>query len=435
VTEVIAPQDLEAEAHVLGSMLISRNAITACAEILQAADFYRPSHGLIYKAIVDLDIQDEPVDYITAADFLHKRGELEQVGGRLKLSELANFVPASANAAHYARIVRETAHLRGFVTAGQDIVRLGYERPGELADLQEQAERLIFELGHSHTIGELDHISTSLDETRALLEAHAGRDVTGTPTGLKGLDELTSGLQAGNLVVLAGRPSMGKSALALGVARHVTLLGLPVGLFTLEMSKVEVDQRLLSLQTGLPLQTIRRAKIATFEQQANLEAGFTRLRDLPLYLDDTGDIRLTELRSRARRLKARKPDLALIIVDYLQLMAAEAENRVQEVSQISRGLKALARTLAVPVLALSQLSRNLEYRNDKRPILSDLRESGAVEQDADLVIFIYRDSVYQKDADEEKERDAELIVAKHRNGPVDTISVAWDKRHARFSDA
>jgi replicative DNA helicase len=429
VTETIAPQDLEAESHVLGAMLISRGAISACSEILEPADFYRPSHGLIYQAIVDLDLQDEPVDHITLADFMDERGQLDKAGGRLSLVDLAKLVPATANAVHYARIVRDTAHLRGFVTAGQNIARLGYERPGEIADLQEQAELEVFNLSQHGVANDLEHVSESLRHTHELLVTHEHHDITGTPSGLKALDTLTAGFQPGNLIVLAARPSMGKSALALGITRHVAKQQMPVAFFTLEMSKVEVDQRLLSLETGIPLQSIRRAKNLPWQQ---LNDGFSRLADMPLYLDDSGALRLTEIRTRARRMKARQPDLALVVVDYLQLMSGPGDNRVQEVSAISRGLKSLARDLETPVLALSQLNRNLEYRTDKRPILSDLRDSGSVEQDADLVIFIYRECVYLDEADETQ---AELIVAKHRNGPIDIVKPSWDKYHARFNDA
>lgn len=428
---LIPPQNLEAEESVLGAMMLSPGAILAVSETLDASHFYRESHARIYRAAVGLDARNEPVDAITLIDELTERGELEAVGGRARINELARLVPASANARHYAEIVRDTAALRGFIRVGGDIARLGWERPGPLPELQEQAERLVFDLTDTHTAGDLEHVKESLAHTRQLLHDHADKDVTGTPTGLRDLDALTSGLQPGNLVVLAGRPSMGKSALALTICNRVADEGIPAAMFSLEMSKVELSQRLLSLETGIPLQRIRRADLDKFQWET-ADRGFARLATVPLFLDDSGDLRLADVRSRSRRLRARHHDLGVLVVDYLQLMAGDADNRVQEVTEISRGLKTLARDLNVPVLALSQLSRNLEYRNDKRPILSDLRESGSIEQDADVVIFVYRDSVYNREADQSK---AELIVAKHRNGPIAAVNVHWDKTRARFADA
>jgi len=304
-------------------------------------------------------------------------------------------------------------------------------------ELVEQAEQIVFDLAHKRTTGELQHIGESLGETHALMVRSKDNAVTGTPTGLQQLDVATAGLQPGNLVVLAARPSMGKSALAITIAHHIAgTAGKPVALFSLEMSKVEVDQRLVSIETGIPLRKVRQSHLLKDDEWKPVTDGFGRLGRMPIFIDDSGDLRVMELRSRARRLKARQPDLALVIVDYLQLMIGEhrIENRVQEVSQISRALKLLARELNIPVLALSQLNRGVEQRPDKRPILSDLRESGAIEQDSDLVVFVFRPAVYKKEPDENEKTAAELILAKHRNGPTGTVNVRWRPTQATFRD-
>lgn len=432
-TAPMPPANLEAEESVLGAMMINRNAIVACTDVLTAEDFYRGSHGCVYQAILELDLRDEPVDFITLSDFLEERGELDKAGGKPRLAELASIVPATANAGHYAQIIREMAQLRGLIRVGHELARMGFERPGEIEELIDRSETLVLDLAQTRDRGELEHVSASLAHTNRLMAELAHADITGTSTGLRALDELTAGLQPGNLVVVAARPSMGKSALALGISRHVAMLNTPVAIFSLEMSKTEVDQRLICHETNIPLQKLRKPKTLLQPEWSSVLGATNTLARLPLYIDDSGDIRITELRSRARRLKSRQPSLGLIVVDYLQLMVAEGriENRVQEVSQISRGLKVLARDLHIPVIAVSQLNRSLENRSNKRPQLSDLRDSGAVEQDADVVIFVYREEVYSGN----NPGEAELIVAKHRNGPTDTLKATWMKRTARFADA
>jgi replicative DNA helicase len=374
---IAPPQNLEAEESVLGAMLLSPGAIGAVSEVLDAGDFYRESHAKIYRAALALYAKGEPVDAITLVDELEERGELEAVGGRVRLHELAALVPATANAAHYARIVREMATLRGLISAGQQIAQLGWDRPGETQMLVDRAEQVVFDLSQSRVSTEFSHIEDLLKESFERITAlyEAGADVTGVPSGFRDLDRLTSGFQPGNLVIVAARPSMGKSALGLCVAAN-----------------------------------------------------------LAIYVDDTGSITMMEIRSKARRLKTREPNLGLIIVDYLQLMTSgtTAENRVQEVSQISRNLKVLARDLDVPILAMSQLSRAVEQRHDKRPILSDLRESGSIEQDADLVMFVYRDEYYEPETDQQGL--AEIILAKHRNGPTGIEKLSFLKRYAKFAD-
>jgi replicative DNA helicase len=417
-------------------MMLSPGAIGAVSEILDAGDFYRESHSRIYRAALALYAKGEPVDAITLVDELEERGELEDVGGRVRIHELAALVPATANAAHYARIVRETATLRGLIRVGGEIARLGWERPGDTTDLVDRAEQVVFDLSQSRVSTEFSHIEALLKESFERITAlyEAGAEITGIASGFRDLDRLTSGFQPGNLVIVAARPSMGKSALGLGVGANLAVrFETPVALFTLEMSKAEVTQRLMCSEAKVESQRLRTGKLAA-DDWPRLTAACDKLAKAPIYVDDTGSITMMEIRSKARRLKSREPSLGLIIVDYMQLMTSglTAENRVQEVSQISRSLKILARDLDVPILALSQLSRAVEQRHDKRPILSDLRESGSIEQDADLVIFIYRDEYYNEDSDQQGL--AEVILAKHRNGPTDAVKLSFLKRYAKFAD-
>jgi replicative DNA helicase len=389
-TAHVPPQNLEAEESVLGAMMLSPGAIGAVSEILDAGDFYRESHAKIYRAALSLYAKGEPVDAITLTDQLEERGELDDVGGRIRVNELAALVPATANAAHYARIVHETATLRGLIRAGGEIARLGWERPGEAGELVDQAEQIVFDLSQQRVQGEFAHIETLLKESfeRITMLYEAGADITGTPSGYRDLDRLTSGFQPGNLIIVAARPSMGKSALALCMAANIAVReNIPVGLFTLEMSKAEVTQRLMCSEAKVESQRLRNGKLAP-DDWPRLTAACDKLAKAPIYVDDTGSINMMEIRSKARRLKSRHPDLGLLVVDYLQLMASGGsfENRVQEVSQISRSLKILARDLEVPIVALSQLSRAVEQRTDKRPILSDLRESGCLTGDTPVYL-------------------------------------------------
>ena len=436
-TAPVPPQNLDAEESVLGAMMLSSGAIGAVSELVDASDFYRESHGHIYRAMLGLYGRGEPVDAITVVDELDRLGHLEEVGGQERVTELAALVPAASNAAHYARIVHEMATLRGLIRAGNDIARLGFDRPGETVELVDRAEQIVFDLSQQRVSGEFTHIDELLKESfeRITLLMEAGSDVTGTPSGYRDVDRLTSGFQPGNLIIVAARPSMGKSALALGMAANVAVRHeRPVALFTLEMSKSEVTQRLMCSEGKVESQRLRTGKLAA-DDWPRLTAACSKLTKAPIYVDDTGSITMMEIRSKLRRLKMREPSLSLVIIDYLQLMTSgtTVENRVQEVSQISRSLKVLARDLDVPIVALSQLSRAVEQRHDKRPILSDLRESGSIEQDADLVMFVYRDEYYNPE-DTESAGIAELILAKHRNGPTGIEKVAFQKRYAKFSD-
>jgi replicative DNA helicase len=437
LSAVVPPQNLEAEESVLGAMLLSPTAVATVSEILDASDFYRESHAKVYRAALALWSKGEPVDAITLVNELEERAELDTAGGQARVAELAALVPAASNVEHYARIVKEMATLRGLIRAGQEIVRLGQEREGEVSDLVDRAEQIVFELGQQRESSDFAHIEGLLKESfeRITHLYEAGAEITGVPTGYKELDLLTSGFQPGNLIVLAARPSMGKSGLGLCMAanlgvRHST----PVALFTLEMSKAEVTQRMMCSEAKVESQRLRSGRLAP-DDWPRLTAACDRLMKAPIYVDDSGAITIMELRSKARRLKSREPGLGMIIVDYLQLMASDrnVESRVQEVSQISRALKVLARELEVPILAMSQLSRAVEQRHDKRPILSDLRDSGSIEQDADLVMFIYRDEYYLGE-ESDQQGIAEVILSKHRNGPTGMVKLSWLRRYAKFAD-
>jgi replicative DNA helicase len=438
-TAPIPPQNLDAEESVLGAMMLSPGAIAAVSDVIEheGREFYRESHAKIYRAALALFAKGEPVDAITLVDELDERGELDDVGGSARIHELAALVPASANAGHYAQIVHEAAILRGLIRAGGEIARLGWERPGDTTMLVDQAEQIVFDLSQERSSGEFSHIETLLKESfeRITQLYELGADVTGVPSGFRDIDRITSGFQEGNLVILAARPGMGKSALGLGFAANVAIRhNLPVALFTLEMSKAEVTQRLMCAEAKVELHRLRTGRLAS-EDWPRLTAACDRLAKAPVYVDDTGSITMMEIRSKARRLKSKHPELGLIVVDYLQLMTSgsNAENRVQEVSQISRALKVLARDLEIPVIAISQLSRAVEQRHDKRPVLSDLRESGSLEQDADVVAFIYRDDYYNPE-DSPDPGVAEIIVAKHRNGPTDKVKLSFISQYAKFAD-
>jgi replicative DNA helicase len=418
-------------------MLLSPTAVGTVSEIVDASDFYRESHAKMYRAALGLWSKGEPVDAITLSNELDERGQLVDIGGQARVAELAALVPSTANVEHYARIVKEMATLRGLVRVGQEITRLGQEHHGEVSDLVDRAEQAVFDLSQQRVRSDFSHIEELLKESfeRITLLYEAGADITGVPSGFRELDLLTSGFQPGNLIILAARPSMGKSALGLCIAANLAVRHeVPVALFTLEMSKSEVTQRMMCSEAKVESQRLRTGRLAP-DDWPRLTAACDRLMKAPIYVDDTGSTTITEVRSKARRLKSNQPSLGLIVVDYLQLMTSgsDAENRVQEVSQISRALKVLARDLDVPILAMSQLSRAVEQRHDKRPILSDLRESGSLEQDSDLVFFVYRDEYYLGE-ESDQQGIAEVILSKHRNGPTGSVKLSFLRRYAKFAD-
>ena len=421
----LPPQDLDAEEAVLGAMMIN-----------EPGDFYREAHGTVFRAILALLTRSEPIDAVTVSDELERMGKLEDVGGRGFIFGLSSSVTVAANAKSHAQIVRDVAVMRRVAAAGLEIAQLGYQRQGDVRQILDQAESAIFDVAQSRNTSELIPISELLPEEVERMEA-AGehRGLTGAPSGLNSLDKITSGFQASNLVILAARPAMGKTSLALGIARHLGVEAkIPVVIFSLEMSRNEIAQRFISSEARVDSTRMRRGDLRD-EDWVRVQDACNRLTSAPIYVDDTAGINLMEIRSKARRLKMKEPNLGLILVDYLQLMSANdtAESRVQEISQISRSLKVLARELNIPVLALSQLSRAVESRTDKRPLLSDLRESGSIEQDADVVMFIYRDDYYNKETSE-KPGIAELIVAKHRNGAVGGVDLAFMPHFTTFSD-
>lgn len=432
------PQNLEAEEYVLGAMMLSPKAIDDVLDAgLDRDDFYRETHAKIFDSILALYTDSAPADPISVADKLAERGDLDAVGGKNRVRDIASLVPAAGNAAHHATIVRTKAVLRAMTVAGHEITQLGYEGEGELPEILDRVETLVFELAQTRRRGDFVSIQEAVKEAFVRIEElhAAGKEIIGVPSGFRSIDALTSGFHPGNLIVIAGRPSMGKTGLGLGIAANVAIRHhVPVAVFSLEMSQSEVTQRFLSSEALVESQKIRNGKLDQ-EEWSRLAAAGARLDAATILIDDTADLTAMELRSKARKLKLRNPTLALIVVDYLQLMTSglRTENRVQDVSQTSRSLKVLASELQLPVLALSQLSRQVEQRHDHRPMLSDLRESGAIEQDSDVVAFIYRDEYYNPE-DTDVQGLAEVDLAKHRNGPTGTITLSFVKRYVRFSE-
>jgi replicative DNA helicase len=442
VAELVTPAERallyneDAELAVVGSVLRSDTAITAVIEHIGAGDFYRHDLATIFRVAIALWGAGEPVDPVTVYAKLEERGEVKAAGGKALVHEVAALVTATSNAAHYAKIVRELSILRSLSSAGQEITRLAADRGKSTPDLVAQAEQLLFEVSQRDSEGELVPLRESMVQLfeRVSHLYEQGASVTGLSSGFPDLDGITAGFQPGNLIVLAARPSMGKSALGLCLAANASVhAGVPTAFFSLEMSQQEIAQRMMCLESKIDSHKIRTGQLSK-DDWPRLSAACATLEKAPLYVDDTPGLSLLDLRSRSQTLKRREPGLGLIIVDYLQLMTAggSVESRLQEVSAVSRGLKALAKDLDVPVIALSQLSRAVEQRTDKRPVLSDLRESGSIEQDADIVMFIYRDEYYNGE-ESEQQGLAELLIAKHRNGPTDTVTLAFLKRSAKFT--
>ncbi len=432
----IPPHSLEAEESLLGAMLLSKDAIAAAVETVRPEDFYKPAHGHLFEAIQSLYGQGEPVDPVTVAEELRRADLLDALGGKNAILRIQAGTPAAANAAHYARIVEERALLRRLIGVAGEIAEMGYDVPDDITSTLDRAETLVFEVANRRLSGSLIGIYPALQQSLEQLEALFERDgsVTGVPSGYTDLDEVLLGFQPSNLIVVAARPGQGKTSFALGAAAHVALhTRRPVVFFSMEMGYLELTQRLLAAEAGVNSRLLRTGRIPEGDW-TKISHAVGRLAEAPVYIDDNPHLTVMEMRAKTRRLKAVHGDLGLVVVDYLQLMSTpkRAENRQVEVSELSRGLKILARDLDTPVMALSQLNRSLEYRTDKRPMLADLRESGSIEQDADVVAFIYRDDSYNPESTEKG--TAEIIVAKHRNGPTAKVRLAFLEHLTKFAN-
>jgi len=436
----IPPYNIEAEESLLGSMLISRDAVATIIEIAKADDFYRSSNQMIFEAILEMYSKGEPSDPITVADHLKKKGILDEVGGKTFIHSLISNIPLAANAEYYAKIVRNHSILRKLIYAATEIATMGYEVPEDLSATVDKAQELIFsiykDLNSGNSRNAISAMKDIVSEVYEQIEAlhESGSDISGIPTGFIDFDKYSSGLQNSDLVVIAARPGMGKTAFVLGIAKNIAMKEkIPIAIFSLEMSKQQVAQRLMSAQSGIDLQRLRDGKIRENEW-TRLASAIEKLAECKLYIDDSAFLTVMDLRSRARMM-ASTYGIKMIVVDYLQLMQSTSNyrgNKVQEITEISQNLKGIAKELNIPVIAVSQLSREVEKREKKRPQLSDLRESGSIEQDADVVVFIYRDEYY--DEQSSKKGQAELIIAKHRNGPTGKVDLQFNKRYALFSN-
>jgi replicative DNA helicase len=435
---IAPPHNLQAEQSVLGAIQLSDRALYALVieEGLRPEDFYREHHGTIYSAMLALYNESEPVDELTVIDRLRTMGKLEDVGGRAAVDELAGTVPAAGHARRYAQIVREQALLRHLLKASYEVQEKVLGHDASPRELVEQAEKAMLEVGRDDRQKDFRAIEAVLHEELDKLHRLSieGTSLTGTPSGFKDLDDITGGFQPGHLIIIAARPAMGKSALVCNIAENAAVQhNRPVALFSLEMAEAELAQRFIASQARVKGEELRKGRVAEKRWPKILEAS-NRLASAPLWVDDSSDVGLLEMRAKARRLHSQcEGGLGLIIIDYLQLMRTESryDSRVTAVGELSRGLKILARELGVPVIALSQLSRAVEQRPDKKPQLSDLRESGNLEQDSDLVMFIYRDDYYEEE-NSERPGEADLIIAKHRNGAVGRVTLTFHKEYPRF---
>ncbi len=429
----IPPHNIEAEQSVLGSMLLDKEAVAVAVDGLKPEDFYLDAHKEIFEAMVDIFDRGEPVDLVTVVEELRQRTTLDAVGGVSYITDLSMTVPSTANIKYYVGIVEEKSILRRLISACNEIIKESYEAKEDIDIIVDHAEKKIFQVSQRNTTSDFEPIKDILLDTYTKIEElskNKGK-IIGIPTGFVDLDQKTSGLHPSDFILVAARPSMGKTSFVLNVAQHAALRAdVPTAIFSLEMSKDQLVQRMLSSESNVELQKIRTGEL-TEEEWIRLVEAAGPLSQAPIYIDDTPGISVMEMRSKARRLKMEK-GLGLIVIDYLQLMTGRgrAENRQQEISEISRSLKALARELSVPVIALSQLSRAPEARTDHRPMLSDLRDSGAIEQDADVVMFLYRDEYYNPDT--EKKNIAEVIIAKQRNGPTGTVELVWLGQFTKF---
>jgi replicative DNA helicase len=439
----VPPQAIEAEQSVLGAMMLSKDAIADVVEMVRPNDFYRPQHQLIYDAILDLYARGEPADAVTVSNELTRAGQLTRVGGAPYLHTLISLVPTAAHAGFYADIVSERATLRRLVEAGTRIVQMSYDASsgsatdivGTVDNVVDRAQAEIYEVTERRTAEDFVHIETLMQPTLDEIEriSETGGVGTGIPTGFQQLDEITNGLHPGQMITVAGRPGSGKSTLALDFARSSAIKhGKPTVIFSLEMGKLEIMMRLFSAEAGVALSTMRSGHMGD-QDWSRLARRSSELAEAPLFIDDSPNLTMMEIRAKARRLRQRH-DLQLIVIDYLQLMTSgkRVESRQQEVSEFSRAIKLLAKELEVPVVCLSQLNRGPEQRADKRPMVSDLRESGSIEQDSDVVILVHRDDMYEQEST--RAGEADIIIAKHRNGPTATVPVAFQGRYSRFAD-
>ena len=437
------PQNIEAEKSVLGAMLIKKEAIIYVQEILSPEDFYREAHKVAYEAMLKLTNNEEAVDIVTLTEELRKEGHLEKIGGVRFVTDIAYTVPTAANISYHAKIVKEKAELRRLIDAATAIATAAYEDTDEVANIMDEAEKRILAVAAGQKTSGFESMKAILLRTferiNSLYESKG--NITGISTGFKDLDAITSGLHPSDLVLVAARPSMGKTAFTLNIASFIGLHNLgTVAFFSLEMSKEQLMQRMLCSEGGIDAQRLRTGKLEDDEWTRLVETS-NRLNQSPIYIDDTAGITVMELRSKARRLKAER-GLSIIFIDYLQLMqgrgAKNSDSRNQEISDISRSLKALARELDVPVIALAQLNRSVENRQVRRPMLSDLRDSGSLEQDADIVMFLYREDYYDRDTEAKNITEVIIatnsIIAKHRNGPVDTVKLYFQKEFTKFRD-
>lgn len=432
--EKVPPQNLDAEQSVLGAMLIDKEAVIKVIELLKPEDFYRDANAHIYQAIINLFDRGEAVDLITLSEELRQKSLLDQVGGIAYVAGLANAVPTSANVEHYARIVEEKSILRKLINVSTRLARMGYEGEEDITSLLDRAEKMVFELTQKAASTGFVPLKTVLMSTFEQIEfLHQNKgNITGVSSGFPNLDKMTSGFQNSDLIIVAARPSMGKTAFCLNIAQYASVKKkLPVAVFSLEMSKEQLVTRMLCAEAMVDQQKLRSGDLDEADWQ-KLTRAAGPLSQAPLYIDDSPGISVMEMRAKCRRLKS-EHGLALVVIDYLQLMqgSRRTENRQQEISEISRSLKTMARELQVPVIALSQLSRAVEQRQDKKPMMSDLRESGSIEQDADIVMFIYRDEYYNPETTDRPGR-ADIIIAKQRNGPVGTVELGFLREFTKF---
>jgi len=436
VASRVPPQNIEAEQAVLGSILLKSDVFGTVLETLKPQDFYKEGHRLIYSAMIDLFDQNEPQDLLTVSNLLNNTNKMEQIGGPMYLASLTSLVPVTANIGSYSKIIREKAVLRKLIEVNTDIAARCYEEQNDIDILVDQAEQAIFDIAGSKGEKIFTHIKRIVPKAFEVVEQLYKRKelITGVPTGYTEIDKMTAGLQGSDLIIVAARPSMGKTSFAMNIAQHAALVEKTgVAVFSLEMSKEQLVMRLMSSVGHIDSQRIRTGKLRS-EDWPKLTRAVGMLSEAPIFIDDTPAISVLEMRAKVRRL-ASQYDIGLIIVDYLQLMRGRnTENRTQEISDISRSLKALAKEHNVPVIALSQLNRGLESRTDKRPMMADLRESGAIEQDADVICFIYRDEVYNKSEDNPERGIAEIIIGKQRNGPTGVSRLTFIKEYTMFEN-